>query len=73
MNPDYIFLCGVMWAQYASEDAGRELVRALRCGDPDVALLASAILERRLGPSACTELASRTQPFLPQRPNKPRV
>ena len=28
MNHDYVFLCGVMWAQYASEDAGRELVRA---------------------------------------------
>jgi len=48
MNQDYVFLCGVMWAQYASEDAGRELVRALRCGDPDVAHLASAILEKRL-------------------------
>jgi len=47
MNQDYVFLCGVMWAQYASEDAGWELVRALRCGDPDVAHLASAILERR--------------------------
>ncbi|HKN16092.1 MAG TPA: hypothetical protein VJX47_04070 [Candidatus Sulfotelmatobacter sp.] len=44
MNPDYVFLCGVMWAQYASEDAGRELVRAQQCDDPDVALLASAIL-----------------------------
>jgi hypothetical protein len=50
MNQDYVFLCGVMWAQYASEDAGRELVRALRCSDPDVALLASAILERGSAP-----------------------
>lgn len=47
MNPDYVFLCGVMWAQYASEDARQELVRALRCGDPEVAHLASAILGRR--------------------------
>jgi hypothetical protein len=52
MNPDYVFLCGVMWAQYASEDAGRELVRAQQCDDPDVALLASAILEKRSPPSA---------------------
>ena len=46
MNHDYVFLCGVMWAQYASEDARLELVRAQRCNDPDVALLASAILGR---------------------------
>ena len=43
---DYVFLCGVMWAQYASEDAARELVRALSSEDPDVAFLASALLEK---------------------------
>jgi hypothetical protein len=52
MDPDYVFLCGVMWAQYASEDAGWELVRAQQCDDPDVALLASAILEKRSPPPA---------------------
>jgi hypothetical protein len=46
MSTDYVFLCGVMWAQYASEDARLELVRAQRCDDPNVACLASAILER---------------------------
>jgi hypothetical protein len=46
MSTDYVFLCGVMWAQYASEDARLELVRAQRCDDPDVAVLASAILGR---------------------------
>ena len=46
MNHDYVFLCGLMWAQYASEDARLELVRAQRCDDPDVAFLASAILGR---------------------------
>jgi hypothetical protein len=50
MNHDYVFLCGLMWAQYASEDARLELVRAQRCDDPDVAHLASAILERRSPP-----------------------
>jgi hypothetical protein len=45
MSKDYVFLCGVMWTQYASEDAGRELVRALHSEDPDVALLACALLE----------------------------
>ena len=61
MNPDCVFLCGVMWAQYASEDAGRELVRAQRCGDQDVAFLASAILEKNLPPpSIGSELWSTT-------------
>ena len=46
MNQDYVFLCGVMWAQYASEDARLELVRAQGCDDPDVAVLAGAILGR---------------------------
>jgi hypothetical protein len=46
MNPDYVFLCGVMWAQYESEDAGWELVRALHSDNPEVVSLASAILEQ---------------------------
>jgi hypothetical protein len=46
MSTDYVFLCGVMWAQYASEDARLELVRAQRCDNPDVAVLAGAILGR---------------------------
>jgi len=45
MNTNYVFLCGVMWTQYASEDAGRELVRALHSQDPDVVSLACALLE----------------------------
>jgi hypothetical protein len=51
MSTNYVFLCGVMWAQYASEDARLELVRAQRCDDPDVAVLASAILRRDSTPS----------------------
>ena len=47
MNTDYVFLCGVMWAQHASADAYQELFRALRSDDPDVVLLASALLEQR--------------------------
>ena len=46
MNSDYVFLCGVMWSQYESADAGWELVRALRSNDPEVVLLASVILDR---------------------------
>ena len=45
MNIDYILLCGVMWAQHASVDACAELVRALHSDDPDVSLLASALLK----------------------------
>ena len=46
MDIDYVFLCGVMWAQYESVDAGLELLRALRSDDPKVVSLASALLER---------------------------
>lgn len=45
MSTDYVFLCGVMWTQYASEDAGQELVRALHSQDPEVVSLACALLE----------------------------
>ena len=45
MKTDYVFLCGVMWTQFGLEDAGRELVRALHSDDPDIAVLASALLE----------------------------
>ena len=36
MNVDYVFLRGVMWSQYASTDAGGELIRALHAEDPEV-------------------------------------
>jgi len=45
MSTDYVFLCGVMWTQYASEDAGRELVRALHSENLEVVSLACALLE----------------------------
>lgn len=48
MSTDYVLLCGVMWAQHASMDAREELFRALRSDDPDVVLLACALLERRV-------------------------
>jgi len=47
MNTDYVLLCGVMWSQYASEDAARELVRALSSADQDVVSLACALLEKK--------------------------
>lgn len=48
MNADYLLLCGVMWAQYASADACRELIRALHSKDQDVVLLACALLENAM-------------------------
>ena len=48
MSTDYVLLCGVMWAQHASMDACEELFRALHSDDPDVVLLASALLEQRV-------------------------
>ena len=45
MSLDYVFLCGAMWAQHASEDAGWELLRALHSPDPEVAFVASVLLE----------------------------
>jgi hypothetical protein len=45
MNGDYVLLCGVMWCQYRHEDSGWELLRALRSPDPDLSLLAAAILQ----------------------------
>ena len=47
MDPDYVLLCGAMWAQHASRDACEELFRALRSDDPDLVLLASALIEQR--------------------------
>jgi hypothetical protein len=44
MKTDYVFLCGVMWTQFRLEDAGRELVRALDSDDPEISVLASALL-----------------------------
>jgi len=51
MNTDYVFLCGIMWAQYGSEDACRELLRALHSEDQDMVLLACALLERTTSPA----------------------
>jgi len=48
MNTDYVFLCGVMWAQHASVDAREDLIRALNSDDPDLVLLASELLDQRV-------------------------
>ncbi len=45
MNANYVFLCGVMWYR-GQEDAGWELVRAIKSSDPDLKALAWAMLCR---------------------------
>jgi hypothetical protein len=52
MDSDYVFLCGVMWCNFGQQDAGKELLRAAKSGDPDMSALATAMLAkgaRRLG------------------------
>jgi hypothetical protein len=46
MESNYVFLCGVMWCKFGQQDAGKELLRAADCGDPDVKALASAMLAK---------------------------
>ena len=46
MEPSYVLLCGAMWSQFGDEDAGLELIRALSCADPEVRVLARALLEQ---------------------------
>jgi hypothetical protein len=44
MDAAYILLCGAMWSQFGEEDAGRELIRALSSSDPEVRVLARAMI-----------------------------
>ena len=44
MDWDYVFLCGVMWCKYGEQDAGSELLRAVKSVDPDLGALALAML-----------------------------
>ena len=59
MNTDYVFLCGAMWSQYESVDAGWELVRALHSDNQEVVSLACAILEQTIGSPAVDNLVAR--------------
>jgi hypothetical protein len=46
MDGDYVFLCGVMWCRYGQQDAGSELLRAVKSVDPDLSALALAMLAK---------------------------
>ena len=47
MDSNYVFLCGVMWRQYRSDDARSELMRAIGSDDVDIACMARAMLQER--------------------------
>jgi len=49
MDSNYVFLCGVMWCNYGTEEAGKELVRATGSRDPNTKALAWAMLARGMG------------------------
>ena len=51
MDANYLVLCGMVWAQFGQEDAGRELIRALASSDEIVRVLARTMLERAGGGS----------------------
>jgi len=51
MDANYLVLCGMVWAQFGQEDAGRELIRALASSDELVRVLARTMLEQADGGS----------------------
>jgi len=46
MDSNYMFLCGVMWCKFGQQEAGKELLRAAKSGDPDISALAWAMLAK---------------------------
>jgi hypothetical protein len=51
MDANYLVLCGMVWAQFGQEAAGRELIRALASSDELVRVLARTMLEQADGGS----------------------
>jgi hypothetical protein len=51
MDTNYLVLCGMVWAQFGQETAGRELIRALASSDDIVRVLARTMLEQAGGSS----------------------
>jgi len=51
MDANYVLLCGMVWAQFGEEDAGLEVVRALRSPYEEVRVLARTMLEQATGGS----------------------
>jgi hypothetical protein len=61
MDSDYVFLCGVMWCKYGQQDAGGELLRAVKSVDPDLSALALAMLAK--GCVSLQEYRNVNEPF----------
>jgi hypothetical protein len=51
MDANYLVLCGMVWAQFGQETAGRELIRALASSDELMRVLARTMLEQADGGS----------------------
>ena len=51
MDTNYLVLCGMVWSQFGQENAGLELIRALRSSDDCVRILARTMLEQAGGGS----------------------
>ena len=46
MDSNYVFLCGIMWCRFGQQEAGSELLRAVKSADPDLRALALAMLAK---------------------------
>jgi hypothetical protein len=46
MDVNYLVICGMAWAQFGQENAGRELIRALASSDELMRVLARTMLEQ---------------------------
>jgi hypothetical protein len=46
MDANYLVLCGMVWAQFGQETAGRELIRALASSGEILRVLARTMLEQ---------------------------
>ena len=51
MDTSHLVLCGMVWARFGQESAGRELIRALTSSDDMVRVVARTMLEQAGGSS----------------------
>ena len=62
MDSNYMFLCGVMWCKFGQQEAGKELLRAATSENPDLSLLARAMLAKGARRFRDLERQARTSP-----------
>jgi hypothetical protein len=46
MDATYVFLCGIVWLQFGTREAGRDLILALSSRNPQLRMLARTLLEQ---------------------------